>query len=1097
MAKLRGRQNGQPPDFSRALVLNQWLFGLFGLQSADGYCVFRGQRRPLLEAFKLRFQINEDSQEGLDENNIHRFHHAIANQIAGGLPGLTVDQLLEFDQNIVRHTKALNARRTLRLQPPIVWKYYQYLSLLFVEIYLDRFFRDPSGLAKDLNAQIALYNERKHPSQQIEEYEEGPGAAEGLNKLALWSATGSGKTLLMHVNLLQYQHYQNQSGSGANLNRIILLTPNEGLSSQHLAEFSISGIDAELFNKSGRSLFTGSAVEIIDVHKLADQTGEKTVAVDAFETGNLVLVDEGHRGASGGEAGMWMSRRDQLCDGGFSFEYSATFKQAVRGDAELTRRYCRSIVFDYSYRYFYDDGYGKNYQIFNLDAAHAQAATARNYLVGCLLSAYQQRRLYDDLGDQTKQFNLEPPLWVFVGASVNAVRKVNKKDVSDVSDVLLFLAWFLAQPKQAMALMQSLLNGGMVTSTGRDLFHEHFRYVARLSLNVDELYKDICGRLFNSSGGGSLHVELLKGSAGEIALRLGESAPFGVINVGDAKKLWDLCASHPELICEEREFQGSLFKRINDPGTSINVLIGSRKFSEGWNSWRVSTLGLMRVGQNEGSQIIQLFGRGVRLKGWGMSLKRSRELTLPAELSRPDDLELLETLNVFGVQADYMAQFREFLKEEGLDPDAGRREIKFPASRNAIKHALKMIRMTPAINGVQATSPAAFQSLGPAPVLLPPQGEADEWLVKNKVILNWYPKIRALRSSEMVGLSAAGHTNVGSLRAIHIALLDLDRILDEVISYKRERGWHNLSVSREGLVALLNQPTWYELRVPAEVLVPDSMDKLLTWHEIAVSLLKKYLDHFFTFKKKAWQEPHLEYASLASDDPNFPHSGPGQDELAYTVLVDRKETHLIGQLETIAKEVSDGLAGPWSLPGVEVIRFENHLYEPLLMADRSGVQVQPLPLNEGEMGFVKELKAFCAQSLHQQATYALYLLRNMSRGRGLGFFEADNFHPDFIMWQVWPERQRLVFVDPKGLRNVPWEDKRLKFGETIAEIETRLGDPQVTLDSYILSITPHAEMARMWGRTPEEIRARNILFHHNTGYIQEMLSGASAGAPEA
>jgi hypothetical protein len=34
-------------------------------------------------------------------------------------------------------------------------------------------------------------------------------------------------------------------------------------------------------------------------------------------------------------------------------------------------------------------------------------------------------------------------------------------------------------------------------------------------------------------------------------------------------------------------------------------------------------MGLMNVGQTEGSQIIQLFGRGVRLKGYGSSLKRS------------------------------------------------------------------------------------------------------------------------------------------------------------------------------------------------------------------------------------------------------------------------------------------------------------------------------------------------------------------------------------------------------------------------------------------------------------------------------------------
>src|SRR3546814_15604642 len=56
--------------------------------------------------------------------------------------------------------------------------------------------------------------------------------------------------------------------------------------------------------------------------------GDKTVAVNAFEGNNLVLVDEGHRG-TGTAAGAWMARRDALVRGGFAFEYSATFGQAV------------------------------------------------------------------------------------------------------------------------------------------------------------------------------------------------------------------------------------------------------------------------------------------------------------------------------------------------------------------------------------------------------------------------------------------------------------------------------------------------------------------------------------------------------------------------------------------------------------------------------------------------------------------------------------------------------------------------------------------------------------------------------------------------
>jgi len=92
----------QPVEFTQALVLNQWLFGLFGLDSTDGCYTIDGRAMPLLEAFKQRFQLNEHSEEGLDENNVHRFHHALVNQIAGELPGISKDELLAFDQNIVR-----------------------------------------------------------------------------------------------------------------------------------------------------------------------------------------------------------------------------------------------------------------------------------------------------------------------------------------------------------------------------------------------------------------------------------------------------------------------------------------------------------------------------------------------------------------------------------------------------------------------------------------------------------------------------------------------------------------------------------------------------------------------------------------------------------------------------------------------------------------------------------------------------------------------------------------------------------------------------------------------------------------------------------
>ncbi len=104
-------------------------------------------------------------------------------------------------------------------------------------------------------------------------------------------------------------------------------------------------------------------------------------------------------------------------------------------------------------------------------------------------------------------------------------------------------------------------------------------------------------------------------------------------------------------------------------------------------------MGLMNIGKSEGSQIIQLFGRGVRLKGYGFNLKRSRKLENKTVIL-PRNIELLETLNVFGLQADYMEKFKEYLNSEGI-PTETLTEIVLPVVtlENWRKKKLKMIRI--------------------------------------------------------------------------------------------------------------------------------------------------------------------------------------------------------------------------------------------------------------------------------------------------------------------------------------------------------------------------------------------------------------------
>ena len=159
--KAKTRANGKPQvPFVHKLALNQWLLSLFNVSGSSS----------------LRSTCATRSWKGMDENNVHHFHHALTAQLFN-LTQLPTELLLEYDQNIVKHTQRLNDRRITRGEAPVIWKYFQYLTLLFTEIYLDRYFRDPQALLQAINAQIAACNADKPESDQIAPFTNRRGVA--------------------------------------------------------------------------------------------------------------------------------------------------------------------------------------------------------------------------------------------------------------------------------------------------------------------------------------------------------------------------------------------------------------------------------------------------------------------------------------------------------------------------------------------------------------------------------------------------------------------------------------------------------------------------------------------------------------------------------------------------------------------------------------------------------------------------------------------------------------------------------------------------------------------------------------------------------
>ena len=970
-------------------------------------------------------KLNSVEFEGLNESGHTRFCDYIAHVSKIKAAAVTPEQLRRYDENICRHTRRVGERRG-----GLRWKYFQYAALLFTEIYLDRFFSDADAFCADLNAWLRNRGKESPGLAGVPPY-----TVDRLNKLAFLCATGSGKTLIMHMNILQYLHYFKRArrlNSRLAVNQVIVLAPNEGMSRQHLEELSLSSIPAALFDKDRG--FTGRRddVLVIDMNKLKEEGKVRTVSIDSFEQNNLVLVDEGHRGLTGD---VWYDYRARLSAEGFSFEYSATFKQALNASAAghtrgakderaLMEEYGKSIIMDYSYQYFYRDGYGKDYRIYNLKSGF-DAEQRRLYLVGCMLSFYQQLKLFEVESAELQKFRIEKPLLVFVGNRVTApvrsggLSRAEKELLTDVEEVLVFLDAFLSRRARTVEDIRAVLNedtGLVDESGGKELFYHDFQALKDIfgrEADPAEVFADILRVVFNTDGNADeprLRLEHIRQAPGEIGLKVGEYGDyFGVINIGDASGLLKSCEQKGIIVNTEEFVAESLFHSINAPDSNIKMLIGSRKFTEGWNSWRVSTMGLINFAKGEGAQAIQLFGRGVRLKGCEGSLKRSRRLdfSVPA----PKNIELLETLTVFGVKAQYMEDFKRYLEQEGVPANDAVREFRLPAVSRFDGLGEKKLYVIKVRDGVD------FKRQAGRILLDRPDEGFLRYLIRSKTVIDCRSKVQTIDSTFRFKIESMPEQQVLPDEALR--LLDFQRIFEELQSYKSEKRYFNLSIAADRLLPILQTDGWYGLLVPKNHLEVNSLAKLEAATDYAIMALKSYMDKFFRYEKDRWEAPLLEYAALDAENSNF------VEEYTITFAPQHTPDPTGDELETFLSEISAALRTNSGLDvykrnalrgRLAVFDLKSHLYAPLICLEKSNLQIQvsPAALNHDEMAFVDYLKSYLDNRGDVLAGKSLYLLRNKSKA-GMGFFEAGNFYPDFILWIDTEEKQYISFIDPKGL----------------------------------------------------------------------------------
>ncbi len=839
-------------------------------------------------------------------------------------------------------------------------RYYQVLALLFTE----QFFIDRQDSEVD---------------------------AEARRMLAYWMATGSGKTLIMHLNILQYLHHF--FGTESTCLQIYLTTPLANLIKQHERELVpyIRQLN-EVYNRR---------IELV----IETTQGLLQKALDYFELPNdgktrrLILADEAHIGLTRQESGKFRDLRNRLNVGdSFLFEYSATFHNVAK---ELRDEYDKAIIYRYDYARFYNDGYGKDH-FFKPIAADTVATESAKQLRDNLNVSFwvmeeklQTFKRVRDAEVYDLDLTVHRPLMAFMGHTVENPKDEGEADeVSDIQKVLDYLAALSPEEREKFS---SVFHGDII---------------------------------------GPLVVACNPDNNSELLLSYGEGEKWGMINVGEGIRFYNSIENpRIETRMETIANPNLHFENLDTETSPINVLIGSRKFAEGWNSYRLSVIALINLGSAKGNLIIQIFGRGVRLRGKGGDGKRrylQQMLNYPPSSykDKESDIRRLETLTVFSLRRSYLERFLKEVHDGGIP----------------LYHTFK-IQVNPTLFKVDTDTDLRFEEYREQLPIFKQAGSDtstikrvtlsdgdirytyfDGTTQKCDVISNWREQTLDYRTDRTRDAPNV-YEDLQRYNKVYFHYLNRAR-LATVIRREAERNGIQLYGHEN------SEPTITDiLKLVSDIRYRQYDTDAIAWTDrlnrrVVIDVIQKLRNRINTHINRA----NYDYRRVEREDFIYEYTVTREFETreAYEQCLQQIDgaTQTGKNPETRIRSLLELLSDPKH-------RQHRHIYKPLLLdpreqntPDLKNVKISPDRLNAGERKFVENLTDYIKQAYRDNDRYQFYLLRNVQK---IGIYlESDDgsYFPDFVLWVVDTkiERTHILFIDPKGQRGII-DDATLNYRE--------------------------------------------------------------------
>ena len=495
-----------------------------------------------------------------------------------------------------------------------------------------------------------------------------------VNRAAYWMATGSGKTLVMIKLLAVLADLINKKLIPHK--DILVLAPKDDILNQikdHVDRFNKgSEITIKLRNvkeyeriKNQQSIFTKNEITVF-YYRADNISGKDMVAKkkdgqrldyeSIYNNGNWYLIlDEAHKGEKE------TSKRQQyylaLTHNGFLFNFSATFTDDL--DKVTT-------IFDYKLNTFLKDGYGKMLYISDSDFREFRRgqesdytdSEKKNIITQTLIMLAVAKEHYQKI----KQINdklYHSPLLITLANSVNT----EQADLKIFYELLAKIAegdFDFIEAKRSLA--EKLENNNKYLFGLGDL---DIRLVPEIRALSEKSFRKA---VFNSSSKGNIQVIKFRDNDRELTFKLVNSNKYFMLIHASDIVLWE------NNILEGYEFgtevEESFFKNIEER-PDINILLGSRIFSEGWDTNRPNIINFINIGISGEAQkyVLQSIGRGVRIQP--MPNQRQRFEKLEKNLFNDSEREkiersnkTLESLFVFATNKEVVRSILEGLEKQ-------------------------------------------------------------------------------------------------------------------------------------------------------------------------------------------------------------------------------------------------------------------------------------------------------------------------------------------------------------------------------------------------------------------------------------------------